>query len=107
NDCNRWGSDRGLPRVAIEAFAANLGEMVERARAFGAQAVVLHTNHSTAKGEPYDTDSRAYNARIRDVAGARPNVVLVDVEAGVEAGSAHLLDDGIHLSVHGHDVYLH
>src|ERR1700726_3106133 len=39
NDCNCWQSDRGLPRVSEGAFKANLIEMIERARAFGADDI--------------------------------------------------------------------
>ena len=35
NDCNRWQTDGGLPRVSELAFEANLLEMVGRARRFG------------------------------------------------------------------------
>jgi len=100
NDCNRWESDRGLPRVSPDAFAANLAEIVARAQAFGAEVVLL-TNHPTRKGERYDADARAYNERIREV-GAE----VVDVERALEGREGLLLDDGIHLSERGHDAYL-
>ena len=45
NDCNCWVTDRGLPRVSEPAYRANLIEMIDRARAFGAGEIVLSTNH--------------------------------------------------------------
>src|SRR3546814_328317 len=50
NDCNYWQSDGGLPRVSPAAFAANLKEIVERGRAFGAGRIFLHNNHPTTRG---------------------------------------------------------
>lgn len=121
NDCNYWLSDRGLPRVSPDAFAANLKEIVSRGRTFGAQAIILNTNHPTTRTkEPmafsdrtYQESNKAYNALIREVARSLGDGVgLCDVEttfeqaiaSGQEAG--HLvLDDGLHLSLAGHDLY--
>ena len=36
NDCNCWETDRGVPRVSEAAFVANLIEMIDRGRVFGA-----------------------------------------------------------------------
>src|ERR1044072_1891775 len=36
NDCNCWETDHGVPRVSEAAFTANLIEMIERGRVFGA-----------------------------------------------------------------------
>lgn len=122
NDCNHWMSDRGLPRVSPGAFAANLEEIVERGIAFGARAVLLNTNHPTARaaGQPaeaartYEESNQLYNRIIREVAarlGGR--VLLTDIERAFEKVSAGdrgrlrhmLLEDGLHLSVAGHDLY--
>jgi lysophospholipase L1-like esterase len=109
NDCNRWETDRGLPRVSLDAFGANLAEIVARGQAFGARSVLLHANHPTQKGGRYDADNRAYNERIREIADAS-GAELVDVERGfAEAGlplEELLLADGLHLAEAGHDLYL-
>jgi len=122
NDSNRWESDRGLPRVSEAAFAANLGEIVARARAFGARRVLLNTNHPTTRDAaplPHsdvtqEACNRRYNEIVRAVAGEDREIVLTDMEAafrrhiadrGVALASL-LLPDGLHLSEAGHDVYL-
>ncbi len=116
NDCNCWDTDKGIPRVSEEAFSANLREIVARGFHFGAAHVLLHTNHPSlrvwtplATGRPYEEGNRRYNEIIRTVAAGLENVTLVDMEyvfraAGREL-SELLLDDEIHLSRAGHDVY--
>ena len=47
NDCNCWISDEGHPRVSPRAYGANLHEIIDRARLFGANTILLATNHST------------------------------------------------------------
>lgn len=122
NDCNYWLSDRGLPRVSPRAFAANLEEIVRRGFVFGAHKVFLHTNHPTLRdtetvahtATTYEANNRGYNAIIRAVAAQfDERLVLNDVEAafdtftrGDRARLAELLlDDGLHPSVRGHDIY--
>lgn len=121
NDANRWESDRGLPRVSEAAFAANLHEMIDRARAFGAGRVLLNTNHPTSRDKApyahypatYEDGNRRYSEVIRQVARDVEGVVLNDITAAfdqaVQSGTPleHLLlADGLHLSEAGHDVYL-
>jgi acyl-CoA thioesterase I len=121
NDANRWETDRGLPRVSEKAFAANLEEMVERARTFGAGPILLNTNHPTTRDRQpfphhpatYEDGNRRYNEIIRDVAARDPGIVLVDVEAAFRQRIStttpldrFLLADGLHLSEAGHDIYL-
>jgi len=102
NDCNGWETDRGRPRVSRDAFAANLGEMVDSGRIFGAQQVILGTNHPTTRTArlPYvdHTDEEAngtYNAIIRQVAEAK-GTLLADAEVAfdeaVNAGEARYVD---------------
>jgi acyl-CoA thioesterase-1 len=121
NDCNVWESDRGHPRVSAEAFEANLREIVKRARIFGVQQVFLHTNHFSARMSPmpntdltYEEANRAYNDVIRRVAADMPNAVeLTDIEAvwrehldgDEDRRVEYVLDDHLHLSVPGHDLY--
>lgn len=121
NDANRWATDRGLPRVSEASFAANLEEIIARARAFGAEPVLLNTNHPTTRDmvnyphypATYEAGNRRYNQIIREVAARDGQVVLTDIEvAFLERTSAGtplaslLLSDGLHLSEAGHDLYL-
>jgi lysophospholipase L1-like esterase len=116
NDCNRWQTDEGLPRVSELAFAANLLEMIGRARRFGTTQVILCTNHPTLRtttfedGATYEDCRRRYNEIVRRVAHDA-DVLLHDVEAGfaqLEPRLAELLmepPDVLHLSAAGHAVY--
>lgn len=117
NDCNRWDTDHGHPRVSESAFAANLREMIDRARIFGTEQIVLSTNHPTlrldriAGGEPFETGNRRYNELVREVA-AETEVVLCDIaEAFATFDDAELAElllpppDTLHLSAEGNRVY--
>jgi lysophospholipase L1-like esterase len=116
NDCNRWQTDGGLPRVSELAFEANLHEMISRARRFGATQVILLTNHPTLRptvfedGATYEDCRRRYNAITRDVAHDA-DVRLLDVEAGFAPYQTHLAGlllgppDVLHLSAAGHATY--
>lgn len=120
NDCNGWLTDKGHPRVSKDAFRANLSEIVDRCRIFGAKHVIVGTNHPTTRTRdplpavefPYDTANRAYNAIIREVASTK-SAVLADAEKAfdeaVAAGEATyadlVLDDELHLSQAGHEIY--
>ena len=123
NDCNCWQTDRGLPRVSLKAFGANLDEIITRAFAFGAKKIILNSNHPTTRDREnlpftditYQESNRRYNEAIRDIARTRKDgVMLNDIESHFEnvlqAGkvkSLHdlLLEDGLHLSERGHQVY--
>lgn len=119
NDANYWKTDGGLPRVSPQAFEANLCEIIERGRRFGAQDIILNTNHPTPKVNlldyapiSFEDNNRAYNEIIRSVA-RQASVTLVDMErvflAILQDAKLTLTDlllpDGIHLSVEGHRVY--
>lgn len=121
NDCNFWESDRGMPRVSPRAFKANLHEIVDRAHIFGAQRVILNTNHPTARFNDlmadgtttYQESNAAYSRIIRAVAAEHQVAVLNDVERVFLEHLSHadeaiddlLLDDRLHLSERGHDLY--
>ncbi len=49
NDVNCWATDNGQPRISREAYAANLWEMDQRARAAGAPTVLIL---GSCAGEP-------------------------------------------------------
>lgn len=117
NDCNCWQTDRGMPRVSEMAFKANLLEMIMRSRRFGAQRIILSTNHRTlrrtemASGEIYEDANERYSEIIREVA-AETAVTLCDVWQGFSRFSddelARLLlppPDQLHLSIEGNRVY--
>ncbi len=125
NDCNYWETDRGVPRVSKAAFSANLLEIVERALVTGTRHIFLNTNHPSLKGafrhlptQTHFASNREYNEVIRAthrlmMEGKMP-VTLIDIEdvwnrrlRGEDAERLEdlLLEDGIHLSPLGHDLY--
>lgn len=117
NDCNCWDTDGGLPRVSERAFTANLVEMIERARRFGADEIVLSTNHRTLKrvrlpsGEIYDDRNARYSELTREVA-AETGVALCDVWSAFAPLSDEELEplllpfpDQLHLSPEGNALY--
>ena len=120
NDCNGWETDKGCPRVSKDAFAANLAEMVDRGRIFGARQIILGTNHPTTRTSrlpyvhhTYEEANVTYNAIIRRVAEAK-GTLLADAEVAfneaVNGGEGRYADfvlaDRLHLSRTGHDLYL-
>lgn len=123
NDCNCWMSDRGHPRVSLHAYDANLREIVDRARLFGASAVLFVTNHLTQPNGPIEAKQarqangtyrdriREYNDIMRRVAETTESE-LIDIERAWIGGPEKarraetlLAPDGLHLSLEGHDFY--
>jgi lysophospholipase L1-like esterase len=117
NDCNRWNTDKGHPRVSPDAFKANLREMIDRARLFGAEQIVLSTNHPTlrrtpiAGGESFEAGNVHYNELIRQIA-ADKDVTLCDIartfadfDDDALAGLLLPPPDILHLSAEGNQVY--
>jgi len=117
NDCNCWVTDRGLPRVSMAGYRANLVEMIVRARYFSVKHLILLTSHQTLRhkilpsGESLETQRIHYNQIVRDVA-QETGVTLCDIEAEFLKYShkelASLLlpyPDVLHLSPLGHEVY--
>ena len=122
NDCNFWKTDGGIPRVSPDSFAANLREIVVRGQTFGARHVFLNSNHPTIRDKEtfpnttmtYEKSNRTYNQIIRNVAiEFNRSLTLNDVElifdevtnSDREELKLLLLDDGLHLSRKGHDLY--
>lgn len=111
NDCNRWESDRGLPRVSLAAYVANLEEMVRRCRAFSIRPF-LCTLTPTRKSARHSGDAEVYDAALREVA-TRMDVELIDVRTAFEAWrdpadadwTDLVLPDGVHLNEVGHRVF--
>jgi lysophospholipase L1-like esterase len=118
NDCNCWDSDMGLPRVSELAYRANLLEMIQRARHFGAKHVICSTNHPTLRhktlacGESLEVRRERYDDIVREVVAAT-GVTLCDIDEGFKRRSsgqplADLLlpePDVLHLSPAGHRLY--
>ncbi|MGC6511935.1 MAG: SGNH/GDSL hydrolase family protein [Parvibaculales bacterium] len=120
NDCNYWATDCGVPRVSRDAFVANIQEIVTRLGKFSVDHVIVNTNHPTTRNKTimpntditYQESNEQYNAALRDSAHSfGKNVHLIDIEAefrdcvsDVELPN-YLLEDGLHLSELGHDLY--
>ena len=117
NDCNCWLTDHGLSRVSEAAYRANLIEMIDRARHFGAREIILSNNHTTLRhkqlldGRSLEQRRLRYNDIVADVA-AETRVTFCDIDAGFaplgqDALAAELLPypDWLHLSDAGHQRY--
>lgn len=122
NDCNHWATDRGLPRVSLLSFAANLREIISRGERFGATRILLNNNHPTSRDKlimpgttmTYEASNAMYNSAIRELAAdLSPLVLFQDIEANLTTYLCErqqpietlLLGDGLHLSVEGHERY--
>ena len=122
NDCNYWESDHGNPRVSPDAFAANMKEIITRAKTFGAQEIIVNTNHISGRTGPampytqiaYQDSNAKYNELIRSVLQKDdPCVSLVDIEnimlhaidGDISKAARFLLPDMIHLNEAGHKFY--
>lgn len=117
NDCNYWVTDHGLPRVSKDSFRANLNEIIERCLHFNVRKIVVVTNHPTNRKVDFShapvsylESSRQYNEIIRTVSEKYQKILLVDMENKFEEMKKpvkydHLLEDGLHLSSRGHEIY--
>lgn len=120
NDCNYWETDRGLPRVSPQAFKANMNEIVQRAYANGVKRVVLHTNHTSPRGKQmcgqafsYKESNAKYNDIIREVAEENRESLFTDIEKKIgeyleenhKRDEDIVLEDRVHLSALGHELY--
>jgi lysophospholipase L1-like esterase len=107
NDANRWQTDRGLNRVSPRAFKANLEEMVERARTFGA-IPLLCTLTPSHRSDTHALDVQRYDSILRRVADEEA-VRLIDVRSAflpaVVSAPLFIMEDGLHLTERGHKVY--
>lgn len=120
NDCNLWESDKGYSRVSKKAFEANLHEIADRAKLFGAQKIYINTNHPTKRTRKflhaaisYEESNRQYNEIIRKVVQDRSDMELNDIEKlfkehikkGKSSLSDMLLSDGLHPNIYGYELY--
>lgn len=121
NDCNYWASDKGLPRVSLEAYIANIKEIYARGRTFGAERIILNTNHPTTRDDAlmeharitYEQSNQTYNLMLKETFSTwSKDLLLVDIyqkfvgkyKTRAQLGSC-LLSDQLHLSEIGHDEY--
>jgi acyl-CoA thioesterase-1 len=125
NDCNYWETDRGMPRVSPAAFIANLQEIVNRCLCIGVKHCFINTNHLSMKGafrhidyQTYDQSNHEYNKLIREVVNSMAREMRISMFDIEEVWVRHLrdnplvnlqdllLEDGIHLSDSGHQLYI-
>lgn len=117
NDANYWVTDRGLPRVSLVAYRANLVEMIERARRFGTKHILLMTSHATLRNKvlmgdvSLEASRKVYNEALRSVA-EETKVTLCDIDKEFSNFSFKELEDmllpypdHLHLSIKGHSLY--
>lgn len=102
NDCNRWETDRGLPRVSGRAFMANLEEMIERCRVFGAHPFLCSLTPSY-RDATHAADVEEYDQMLRGVASIEI-VPLIDVRVAFTKRE-YVMGDGLHLTEAGHRTY--
>jgi lysophospholipase L1-like esterase len=117
NDCNCWATDFGLPRVSEAAYRANLIEMIDRSRRFGAEKIILSNNHTTLRHKPLlngrtlEEQRKTYNLIVAEVA-RDTGVQFCDIDAEFAGLSRRELEaellpypDWLHLSQSGHRRY--
>lgn len=122
NDCNYWVTDRGLPRVSIGAYKENLREIVNRGIKFGAYRILLNNNHPTSRTKElmphttitYEESNQQYCQAVTSLAAELGDQVLFQDINGYfkkmlrqypENSSKYILEDGLHLSAEGHEIY--
>ena len=94
------GANDGLRGLPVEATEANLLEVIERAQAAGAQAIVAGMLMPPNYGESYTRDFAALFPRVAETAGVRLLPFLLD---GVAGDPSLNLPDGIHPNAEGHE----
>ena len=117
NDCNCWATDFGLPRVSEAAYRANLIEMIDRSRRFGAEKIIISNNHTTLRhkellnGRTLEEQRKTYNSIVAEVARGT-GVQFCDIDAEFAGLSRRELEgellpypDWLHLSQSGHQRY--
>ena len=110
NDSDYWLSNKGLPCVSEEAFSSNLIEMIDRARKFDIQNIILHTNHLflldriEINNKSHSQNMIPYNDIIRKIAKSK-DCNLIDIERSLKDIDPEeyclSMPDGVHLSENG------
>lgn len=117
NDANHWHDEAGLPRTLPTTYKANLIEIMERARAWGAVELAIGTNHPVPAKDadrwpagvaPFPQWVQDYNSIVREVA-SETGAMLIDHEqhwlASDDDNHPCLMKDGVHLNELGHERY--
>ncbi len=99
NDCNKWATDNGLHRVSLDAFRANLYEMILRAQRLGARPILL-SMFLANKGHDYRRWQMPYLAAI-DTIRRDTRMGSYNLFASVDIDTV----DGLHPSPEGHKTY--
>lgn len=60
NDANRWDSDLGPERVGIDAYVANIADLIARCHAISATAIVLRPHQPQTPDEDYNERVTGY-----------------------------------------------
>jgi lysophospholipase L1-like esterase len=110
NDCNFWQTDYGSPRVSLNAYIANLQEIVDRAYCVGVEKILVGTNHCCSKGDEYKKYNRQYYQSLIQHAFNNKCQVLdtrdhIENNLCINDPQVYLLNDGIHLNLKGHKIY--
>ena len=113
NDANRWKSLDCSNRVPIEQFKKNVSVITERLITIAMAKVIILTSHSVTKNHDcaqalsLQQDLLEYNRVLRNIViDYKENCSLIDfAKLSTSWKRDYLLDDGIHLSKHGHMYY--
>ena len=123
NDCNYWLTDAGMPRVSKGAYIANIKEIIDRGFAAGAKQILLNNNHPTSRtidiipgtDITFEESNKEYsNAISQECLKFGPRVRFQNIYKSFKDVlhqsntdiKDFLLEDGLHLSVKGHETYL-
>lgn len=93
NDANRWDSDLGPERVGIDAYVANIADLIARCHAIGATAIVLRPHQPETPDEDYNERVTLYALALKKTVGTAlshcaPVVSLLDDGYGVHPDPA-------------------
>ncbi len=113
NDCALYPGRR-RPRISVDEFRANLGEIIDLCTAAGGRCLLI-ANHAVnqpierqGNGRTRQENAGPYNAAIRAIAGQR-GLPLCDIAAGIAARGVDfrtlLLEDDVHLNEAGNRHY--
>lgn len=99
NDANRWQSDHGPERVGINAYVANMHDLVDRVRALNAKPIVLRPHQPNTSDTIYNERVTLYSLTLRES--------TLGPEFGLCAPEVSLLNDGygVHPDVAMHQRY--
>lgn len=102
NDCNKWETMNGMPRVSLKSFDANINEICMTCL-YNDIEPILATNHICSKNPIHTEDASVYNCVIRNNNYSR----IIDIEKywKFDNKEEYLMNDGVHLSEKGHEKY--